>query len=325
LSPWGIPLLNTVILLTSGATITVCHHGIVWGAKKISVQYLGLTIGLAVFFILFQAFEYLNAPFTISDSVYGSIFFMTTGFHGFHVAIGTIYLIVCYFRLSADHFTRTHHIGFLGAAWYWHFVDVVWLFLFIVVYWFCGTSIELSSDSLTPDPLFSEYFFSLFYGLIYGIAVGQLFIPLIAFLGTYFFLSRNPVFKAFLKEVFLVWKEVPVLHKWPLFSFTMGVALPHRFWINNDIGPLGTMLITFVAIFLGSTVSLLFWAILAAFINMAVMNLVFVTCHQNSSTFRGVFYFVLFGMKDHSFAPQYFFFFFWKSWGGRLAKSCLRQ
>lgn len=128
LSPWGIPLLNTVILLTSGATITVCHHGIVWGAKKISVQYLGLTIGLAVFFILFQAFEYLNAPFTISDSVYGSIFFMTTGFHGFHVAIGTIYLVVCYFRLSADHFTRTHHIGFLGAAWYWHLCAVVLFF-----------------------------------------------------------------------------------------------------------------------------------------------------------------------------------------------------
>jgi len=136
LSPWGIPLLNTVLLLTSGATVTWAHHAIVAGSKQ-NAQ-LGLfffTIILAIVFTGFQVFEYLNAPFTISDGVYGSTFFLATGFHGFHVFIGTCFLIVCLIRLSVNHFTREHHFGFEAAAWYWHFVDVVWLFLFVTVYW----------------------------------------------------------------------------------------------------------------------------------------------------------------------------------------------
>lgn len=135
LDPWKIPLLNTIILLSSGATITYCHHLIILGDKKEVVLSLGLTILLAGFFTGLQAFEYSSAPFSISDSVYGSVFYMATGFHGLHVFIGTCFLTVCLIRFLFDHFTREHHFGFEAAAWYWHFVDVVWLFLFLTIYW----------------------------------------------------------------------------------------------------------------------------------------------------------------------------------------------
>jgi len=137
-SPWEVPLLNTLILLTSGATVTVCHNALIVGEKAIATQSLIVTIVLATVFTGFQAYEYCHATFTISDSVYGSTFFMATGFHGFHVFIGTCFLSVCLYRLYLNHFTRQHHFGFEAAAWYWHFVDVVWLFLFVVVYWWGG-------------------------------------------------------------------------------------------------------------------------------------------------------------------------------------------
>jgi len=135
LSPWAIPLLNTVILLSSGATVTWAHHAIVAGAKKSAQKGLILTIVLAIVFTALQVFEYYSAPFTISDGIYGSTFFMATGFHGFHVFIGTCFLTICLARLGLNHFTREHHFGFEAAAWYWHFVDVVWLFLFVTIYW----------------------------------------------------------------------------------------------------------------------------------------------------------------------------------------------
>ena len=135
---WGVPLLNTVILLSSGATVTWAHHAIVFGNRKNSIIGLFLTILLAFFFTLLQAVEYVEASFSISDSVYGSTFYLATGFHGIHVIVGTIFLIVCTLRLIEYHFTKEHHFGFEGAAWYWHFVDVVWLFLFIVIYWWGG-------------------------------------------------------------------------------------------------------------------------------------------------------------------------------------------
>ena len=135
LSPWGVPLLNTIVLLTSGATVTWAHHGIVAGAKQSSQLALVVTIVLAIIFTALQVFEYMGAPFSISDGIYGSTFFLATGFHGFHVFIGTCFLTVCLFRLGLNHFTREHHFGFEAAAWYWHFVDVVWLFLFVTIYW----------------------------------------------------------------------------------------------------------------------------------------------------------------------------------------------
>ena len=135
----GIPLTNTLLLLSSGATVTWAHHAITSRSKKQSVISLLLTIILAIVFTMFQVLEYCEAAFTISDSVFGSCFYMATGFHGFHVFIGTVCLFVSLIRLVLNHFTETHHFGFESAAWYWHFVDVVWLFLFIAVYWWGGS------------------------------------------------------------------------------------------------------------------------------------------------------------------------------------------
>jgi len=138
LNPWEVPFLNTIILLSSGAAVTWAHHAIVAGIKKEAIHALLITIVLAIVFTGFQALEYVEAPFTIADSVYGSCFFLATGFHGFHVFVGTVFLTVCVIRLSKSHFNQTHHFGFEAAAWYWHFVDVVWLFLFVAIYWWGG-------------------------------------------------------------------------------------------------------------------------------------------------------------------------------------------
>jgi len=138
LSATAVPLLNTLILLCSGCTITYSHHAITAGNKIEAVWGLVLTIVLAVIFTAFQGFEYVSANFSICDGIYGSTFFMATGFHGFHVFIGTCFLAVCLVRLSRDHFTIQHHFGFEAAAFYWHFVDVVWLFLYVAVYFWGG-------------------------------------------------------------------------------------------------------------------------------------------------------------------------------------------
>jgi len=138
INAWGVPLLNTIILLSSGATVTWAHHAIVFGDRKNAILSLIITIFLAFFFTLIQGFEYIESTFSISDSIYGTTFFLLTGFHGLHVIIGTIFIIVSTFRLINHHFTKQHHFGFEAAAWYWHFVDVVWLFLFVAVYWWGG-------------------------------------------------------------------------------------------------------------------------------------------------------------------------------------------
>lgn len=135
---FDVPLLNTFILLCSGVTITFSHHAIVAKKKSKAVWALILTILLAIVFTFFQGFEYCTAPFVISDSIFGSTFYMATGFHGFHVFIGSCFLVVCLIRLNLNHFTSTHHFGFEAAAFYWHFVDVVWLFLYVAVYLWGG-------------------------------------------------------------------------------------------------------------------------------------------------------------------------------------------
>ena len=132
--PWHLPLLNTLILLTSGTTVTWAHHAIQTGNRNGAVNGLALTILLGLSFTAVQAYEYMHAGFAFAGNVYGSTFFMATGFHGFHVIVGTIFLIVCFFRARAGHFTPERHFGFEAAAWYWHFVDVVWLFLFASIY-----------------------------------------------------------------------------------------------------------------------------------------------------------------------------------------------
>nr|AHA52444.1 cytochrome c oxidase subunit III [Histeromerus sp. QL-2013] len=134
-NPYNIPLLNTLILLSSGFTITWCHYMILNKNFKESYLSIYLTVFLGGMFTLFQYLEYKESYFTISDSVYGSIFYMTTGFHGIHVIIGTIFIIISMIRLKINHYSSFHHFGFEAASWYWHFVDVVWLFLYIFVYW----------------------------------------------------------------------------------------------------------------------------------------------------------------------------------------------
>uniref|UniRef100_A0AB39A649 Cytochrome c oxidase subunit 3 n=1 Tax=Lucanus dybowskii TaxID=3238474 RepID=A0AB39A649_9SCAR len=134
-NPIEIPLLNTLILLSSGLTVTWAHHSLMENNFSQATQSLVLTVTLGIYFSVLQAYEYIEAPFTIADAVYGSSFFMATGFHGIHVIIGTTFLLTCLMRHLNNHFSSIHHFGFEAAAWYWHFVDVVWLFLYISVYW----------------------------------------------------------------------------------------------------------------------------------------------------------------------------------------------
>jgi cytochrome c oxidase subunit 3 len=136
--PWHLPLINTLILLTSGTTVTWAHHALLNNDRKGLKWGLALTIGLGLMFTGIQAYEYAHAAFAFNrdngGNIYGSTFFMATGFHGFHVIVGTIFLIVCLFRALNGHFRPEKHFGFEAAAWYWHFVDVVWLFLFACIY-----------------------------------------------------------------------------------------------------------------------------------------------------------------------------------------------
>jgi cytochrome c oxidase subunit 3 len=133
-NPWELPLINTLILLLSGCTVTWAHHALLEGHRKELVWGLLGTVALGAVFTIFQAYEYSHAQFGFSDNIYGANFFMATGFHGFHVLVGTIFLAVCLFRAQRGEFTAKQHVGFETAAWYWHFVDVVWLFLFASIY-----------------------------------------------------------------------------------------------------------------------------------------------------------------------------------------------
>lgn len=137
-NPFQIPLLNTAILLASGVTVTWAHHSLMEGNHSQTSQGLFFTVLLGIYFSILQAYEYIEAPFTIADSVYGSTFFIATGFHGIHVLIGTTFLLTCLLRHLNNHFSKNHHFGFEAAAWYWHFIDVVWLFLYITIYWWGG-------------------------------------------------------------------------------------------------------------------------------------------------------------------------------------------
>ena len=132
--PLDLPLINTLILLLSGCTVTWAHHALVEDNRKDFMTGLTLTIVLGAIFTALQALEYSHAPFALGDGIYPSVFYLATGFHGFHVIIGTLFLAVCLWRGAMGHFTAKHHFGFEAAAWYWHFVDVVWLFLFVAVY-----------------------------------------------------------------------------------------------------------------------------------------------------------------------------------------------
>nr|ADW83153.1 cytochrome c oxidase subunit III [Boreus elegans] len=134
-NPFKIPLLNTAILLSSGITVTWAHHSLINKNYSQTIQSLLFTVILGIYFSILQWYEYLEASFSISDSIFGSTFYMSTGFHGLHVLIGTTFLLICLLRHMNYYFSSNHHFGFEAAAWYWHFVDIVWLFLYISIYW----------------------------------------------------------------------------------------------------------------------------------------------------------------------------------------------
>jgi cytochrome c oxidase subunit 3 len=137
-NPTQIPLLNTIVLLSSGASVTWAHHALLSKNVTETNQALIITIILGGYFTALQILEYWEAFFRISDSIYGATFFLATGFHGLHVIIGTLFILVCLLRHFYAHFSSSHHFGFEAAAWYWHFVDVVWMFLYISIYWWGG-------------------------------------------------------------------------------------------------------------------------------------------------------------------------------------------
>ncbi|TAK75853.1 MAG: cytochrome c oxidase subunit 3 [Aquabacterium sp.] len=139
MGPWPIPTINTALLLSSGVTLTIAHHALIAGNRGKTIAFMWLTVLLGITFLGFQGYEYHHAyeelNLKLSSGIYGSTFFLLTGFHGFHVFLGMLMLLVITIRLMKGHFTPERHFGFEGAAWYWHFVDVVWLGLYLVVYW----------------------------------------------------------------------------------------------------------------------------------------------------------------------------------------------
>ena len=134
-NPLGVPLLNTLVLLRSGVRLTWAHHALIEGRQSEVFWSLRATVILGGYFTFLQAFEYLEARFRFRDGIWGSVFFLATGFHGLHVIIGRLFLLVCLRRLRIGSFSPKHHFGFEAARWYWHFVDVVWLFLYLILYW----------------------------------------------------------------------------------------------------------------------------------------------------------------------------------------------
>ena len=139
IGPWPLPTINTALLLTSGVTLTIAHHALIAGQRAKTILWMWVTVLLGAIFLVVQGYEYAHAyrdlNLKLSSGIFGSTFFMLTGFHGFHVFVGMLMLLFITLRLMKGHFTPERHFGFEGAAWYWHFVDVVWLGLYVVVYW----------------------------------------------------------------------------------------------------------------------------------------------------------------------------------------------
>jgi cytochrome c oxidase subunit 3 len=139
IGPWPLPTINTALLLTSGVTLTIAHHALIANQRAKTIFWMWLTVALGATFVGVQAYEYMHAyqdlNLKLSSGIFGSTFFMLTGFHGFHVLVGMLMLLFITLRLMKGHFTPERHFGFEGAAWYWHFVDVVWLGLYVVIYW----------------------------------------------------------------------------------------------------------------------------------------------------------------------------------------------
>jgi heme/copper-type cytochrome/quinol oxidase subunit 3 len=165
----GIPLVNTILLLLSGVCVTYTHSSLIQGNAPKTIFGFCETLMYAVVFTIFQCNEYLTATFTIADGIYGSLFYLITGFHGFHVIIGTIFLFVCLCRTLLGHFTKTHHLGFEFAVWYWHFVDVVWIFVYVFIYvWSAEIGGEISARHSSTNGISTFICFQAILKFIFG-------------------------------------------------------------------------------------------------------------------------------------------------------------
>ena len=323
---YTIPLTNTFFLLTSGATVTWAHHALVARAKKQALLALVLTLILAILFTSLQGLEYVDATFNISDGIYGSCFYMATGFHGFHVFVGTIALLVSFIRIVLNHFTNHHHFGFESAIWYWHFVDVVWLFLFINVYWWgnsssdslmlttkiVGSSGNNSNLSILQMKSFSQRLFLYMKGFIFA----ELFLVFFSniFLGLYLIYEarKNSNFVYNDLEKF---RTLPLKNQITLFLFTISIAVPNKVLVNNSIKTIYLYFLTLFYLFLGFIEPLL-WIIFIQYFFIACFSLVFAHFYETFDWFKNQVD-ILFFEGDISLSKQYFSFF----WGNMLSGS----
>jgi heme/copper-type cytochrome/quinol oxidase subunit 3 len=317
---YTIPLTNTFFLLTSGATVTWAHHAIVARAKKQTLLALFFTLVLATLFTGLQGLEYVEASFNISDGIYGSCFYLATGFHGFHVFVGTIALLVSFVRIVFNHFTNQHHFGFESAIWYWHFVDVVWLFLFLNVYWWGNSS---SDHLVVATPLAASSGSSLNFSvvemenlslrlLLYtkGLFFGKFFIVFVTniFFGLYLIykVRKDSNFASNKLERFagLSLKTQIVLG-----LFTITLAVPNKVLINQPIKAIYLYFLSVFYLFLGFIEPLL-WIFFVQYFFLAIFSWAFAHFYCTYERFREQVNLVFFE-NDISLSKEYFNFF----WG----------
>jgi heme/copper-type cytochrome/quinol oxidase subunit 3 len=318
---YTIPLTNTFFLLTSGATVTWAHHALVARAKKQALLALIFTLVLASLFTSLQGLEYVEATFNISDGIYGSCFYMATGFHGFHVFVGTIALFVSFVRIIFNHFTDHHHFGFESAIWYWHFVDVVWLFLFINVYWWSnsgtdllptptGNVLELKSTPIigTASWLFSTISDEDFIILKVYLLL-DFFLEILSVLIFFCLIIFNIKTKLFFKDLLKFGSTLPFINKIALYIFTAAYAVPNRIWINHGINSYIVTLLVFLLFFFSNTFPVL-TLVVVNYSALIVESLLVAYLYTGNSAFKSFIDKTLFA-NDSSRAKAYFSFF----WG----------
>lgn len=317
ISSYLTPLTNTVILLSSGATITWAHHSVVLSAKRHAVVSLIYTLLLAVLFTYFQAIEYVSLPFNISDGIYGSCFYMTTGFHGFHVFVGTIAILVSFIRLVKNHFTTTQHLGLESSIWYWHFVDVVWLFLFISVYWWGNAG----ANSSTIPPLLNKGKLSALSWALTRISNSEFFImalyifislSLIGASWIIFFLlycGKNKI-RNEINGILRFFFDLPLENKLFLSWFTAFYGIPNRIFVNHNINQYLIFLVVTFLFFMVDELPFITLVLLFYFFS-GLESLLIAHLYKNDVyKFQNFVDIYLFG-GNREFSKKYFIFF----WG----------
>jgi heme/copper-type cytochrome/quinol oxidase subunit 3 len=278
-------------------------------------------------FTSLQILEYVEAPFSISDSIFGSCFYMATGFHVF---IGTLALFVSLLRITVNHFTSTHHFGFESAAWYWHFVDVVWLFLFVSVYWWGGTlevgeNIGEQTFVSSTLPLATSKFqvftwcFQVINKLYVYFMQAELMLIIASVLGFFLLTVVRKKKDPLLGKLARLYVELPLINKFSLVFFTIFVAIPNKFWINNKINGFPAFLIATSVLMMGYIYPILFCCYFMYF-SLMLESLAFGLCYEYISSFSSTINMLLFGNSNHKIAPEYFLF-FW----GNMFRAALKK